>query len=105
MSAKYRVVVTDPADADILEIAAYIATDNEDTALPWLADMQVKVDSLAKFPTRAPTIPEAPDLGTDLRHLLHGNYRAIFRIDGDQVIILRVVHASRLLDATLLSEG
>jgi plasmid stabilization system protein ParE len=35
--------------------------------------------------------------------IISGNYRTIYRIDGDHVIVLRVIHASRLLDQSLLS--
>ncbi len=104
MSTKYRVVVTAPAEADLFEIADYIAADDQDAAFRWLDEMQAKIDTLKRFPSRAPVIPEAPELGAEHRHILYGDYRAIFRIEDDRVVVLRVVHGSRLLDASALSE-
>jgi plasmid stabilization system protein ParE len=47
-------------------------------------------------------VPENELLGTAYRHLLHGNYRTLFKIVGSRVIILRVLHGARLLDTGIL---
>ena len=62
-----------------------------------------KIRSLQSMPQRYEVIPEAQELGVEYRHILSGNYRTIYRIEGERVIVLRVVHASRLLDQSLLS--
>ena len=41
-------------------------------------------------------VPEK--LREDLREVLHGAYRVIYRIDLDRVVILTVRHSRRLLD-------
>ena len=55
------------------------------------------------MPQRHEVIPEAIDLGVEYRHVISGNYRTLYRIENDRVIVLRVIHASRLLDLSLLS--
>jgi hypothetical protein len=47
-------------------------------------------------------IPEADDIGIEYRHLLSGSYRAIFRIEGRMVWVVRIVHAAQLLDTSKL---
>lgn len=48
--------------------------------------------SLATMPERAPMIPENALLGTGHRHLVHGNYRIILRMQDDSVFVLRIIH-------------
>jgi plasmid stabilization system protein ParE len=55
------------------------------------------------MPYRHEVIPESEDLGIDYRQLLLGNYRTIYRIENERVIVLRIVHAARLLDLTMLT--
>jgi hypothetical protein len=43
-------------------------------------------------------IPEADEIGVGYRHLFWGNYRTIFRIEGNIVYVVRVVHGAQLLD-------
>ena len=42
-------------------------------------------------------IPEAADLDIDYRHKLFGNYRIIYRVEGNLVFVVRVIHGARLL--------
>ncbi|MCX5886525.1 MAG: type II toxin-antitoxin system RelE/ParE family toxin [Proteobacteria bacterium] len=70
--------------------------------LTWVQDIERQIDSLGKYPLRCPVIPEAEQLGRQYRHLIYGNYRTIFRIEGSWVIILRMIHSARLLDLEIL---
>ena len=102
MPAKYRVEITRHAEADLETIYAYIAQDNPTAALGFVEAIEHQVASLEQFPLRAAVIPEAGDLGVSYRHMIHGPYRTIFRIEGKRVYILRVIHGSRLLDLGIL---
>lgn len=53
---------------------------------------------LEKIPERCPVIPEADELEKIYHHLIRGNYRTIFKIDGSKVTIMRVIHCTRLFD-------
>lgn len=103
MSKKYRVLASDLAELDLLDITNHIVRDNPEAALRWLDEAKAKIDSLERFPERAPIIPETEELGRAYRHILHGDYRVIFRIEDDLVLVLRVLHGSRLLDERLLA--
>jgi toxin ParE1/3/4 len=101
---KFRVDITRAAEADVAEIWEYTAQDNPDTATAFVLSVEEQIGTLERFPERAPLVPENELLGTAYRHLLHSNYRTIFKIVGSRVIILRVLHGARLLDTGILEE-
>ena len=86
------------------EIWEYIAQDKPDAATAFVLRLEEQIRKLERFPERAPLVPENELLGTAYRHLLHGNYRTIYKIVGSRVIILRVLHGARLLDTAILEE-
>jgi plasmid stabilization system protein ParE len=98
----FRVEITATAEADVAEIWGYIAQDNPETATDFILRLEEKIDTLENFPERCPPIPENRLLGAAYRHLLFGQYRAIFKIAGDQVIVMRVLHGARLVDTKQL---
>jgi len=102
VAKKFRVEVTATAEADIDEIWDYIASDNPRTASDFILRMEAQIGDLECFPERCPRVPESRLLGERYRHLLFGQYRAIFRIVGDRVIVMRVLHGARLLDTKVL---
>ena len=102
MPKKFRVDITEAAEADAAEIWEYIAQDKPDAATAFVLRLEEQIGTLERFPERAPLVPENELLGTAYRHLLHGNYRTIFKIAGSRVIILRVLHGTRLLDTAML---
>jgi toxin ParE1/3/4 len=94
---KFRVEITATAQSDIQEIFHYIAADNQKAAIKFVSEIEKQIDSLEKFPARCTIIPESHELGAEYRHSLYGHYRTIFRMEASRVIILRVIHGSRLL--------
>jgi len=105
VTEKYRVEITATAEADVAEIWEYIAQDHPETATCFIHHLEEQIETLEEFPERCPNIPENSALGTAYRHLLFGNYRSIFKISGDRVIVLRVLHGSRLLDLGMLEKS
>ena len=101
---KYRVEITKVAESDIRDIFRYIASDNESAAKRLITEIEEQIESLEQFPLRCPVIPESKELGREYRHIVYGNYRTIFRIEGYRVIIMRVFHGARLLDLTLFEK-
>ena len=101
---KYRVEITQTAECDIKEIFQYIASDSETAAKKFVAEIECQIDSLEQFPLRCPVIPESRELGKEYRHIIYGNYRTIFRIEGLRVVIMRVIHGARLLSLQLFEK-
>ena len=77
------------------EIAAYIAEDNPAAAEKWIRDAFARVGQLGPFSKSGRQIPETPR--QDIRELVWGNYRIIYRIDSRQVSILTVRHTRQIL--------
>ena len=79
----------------VAEIAAYIAEDNPVAAEKWIRDVFARTGQLALFPQSGRHLPETAR--KDLRELIWGNYRIIYRIQPDQVAILTVRHTKQVL--------
>lgn len=89
-------VVWSPLSIDrITEIALYIAADNPNAAEKWIRKIFSKTGQLAGFPQSGHHIAETPR--EDIRELISGNYRIIYRIDLHQVSILTVRNTKQLL--------
>lgn len=101
MPIKFQVSITRSAEKDVEEIWTYIAADSPTEATEFILKLEEQVSTLERFPLRCPLIPENAILGTENRHLLHGNYRTIFRVSGRTVYVLRIIHGSRLLDSSM----
>lgn len=104
MPAKYRVRITRAAERDIEEAWTFIAEDSPEEAEKFVRRLEEQIAALERFPERCPLIPENEILGTRYRHLLHGNYRTVFRIARNTVYVLRVIHGARLLDTSMFEE-
>jgi len=91
-----RVVWSPLAVARVREAAEYIARDKPGAAKGWAEGVFRRVAQLTDFPTSGRVVPE---LGReDLRELIQGTYRIIYRIEKKAVLILTVRHGKRLLD-------
>ena len=101
MPVKYRVEIAAAAESDIREIFDYIAADNPEYAGAFVTELLGQVSTLEQFPRRCPLVPENEILGTRYRHLVYGHYRTVFRIEGKIVIVMRVLHETRLLESEM----
>jgi plasmid stabilization system protein ParE len=80
----------------VQEIAEHIAHDKPGAARRWAEGVFRVADHLASSPKRGRVVPE---IGREeIRELLHGNYRIIYRVEEGSVSILTVRHGRRLLD-------
>jgi toxin ParE1/3/4 len=104
VTKKFRVDITATAESDVAGIWEYIAQDKPEAATAFVQSLEEQIGTLENFPERCQLVPENELLGTAYRHLVYGNYRIIFKIVGARVIILRVVHGSKLLDIGLLED-
>ena len=75
------------------EIAEFIAKDNPNRATSFVLELKDAVTRLQVHPGmgRAGRVPGTREL------VLHKNYIAIYRVRGDDVEILRLLHAARKL--------
>lgn len=90
-----KIVWTDLAIEDLKTIHDYIAGESKLYASRFVEKVLSRVDQLAAFPMSGRKVPEIGK--SEIRELLEGNYRIIFKVDEQALAILRVYHAARLL--------
>ena len=90
--SEYSVVVTDPASESLDEAFSWINDQAPEAALEWHRGIIASFLSLESKPQRCPLAPECQEFGEEVRHLIVGRYRILFRIRGDRVEILAVRH-------------
>lgn len=95
-----RVVWAPRAIARAAEIAEYIAGERPSAARTWVDQLFIKVATLGHQPRRGRKVPE---LNRDeIREILHGEYRVVYRLDTRRVVVLTVRHGRRQWDPTAL---
>jgi toxin ParE1/3/4 len=82
----------------INETADYISDDNPKAAIEWVDEIFDKVKRIDKFPLSELLVPEIDR--KDIRELLFGNYRIIYRISKNEIFILTVRHFKQKLPIT-----
>jgi len=78
------------------EIARCIAADRPAGAARWIDRLVQIVATLRSQPRRGRRVPELDR--DDVREVLHGEYRVIYRVDARRVVILTVRHGRRQFD-------
>ena len=93
----YKVVITATAETNLDEILRFIARDNPIAARRFVMRLRARIKALAAAPKRCPLAPEnGLEAGVEIRHLFYGNYRILFVINANHVVILQVRHGARL---------
>ncbi len=80
------------------EIVDYIAKDDPAAARRWAGALVERVQQLEDYPERGRTVPEL--FRPDVRELLYGEYRIIYRLDTSAVEILTVRHGRRRFEVS-----
>ena len=84
---------TEPAISDLESIKDYIAKDSEYYATRFVEKIMQAVENLEKFPEVGRKVPEAEEV--NIRELLFHNYRILYRVERERILILSVIHRSR----------
>ncbi len=77
------------------EIAEYISQDNLSASAKWVENLFEKVQLLKSSPMSGRMVPEIQR--KDIRELIYGNYRIIYRLETKTVAILTVRHGKQIL--------
>lgn len=77
------------------EISEYIARDNLLAATKWVETMFDKVQILKSSPESCRIVPEIQR--EDIREMIYGNYRIIYRVEKERISILTVRHGRQIL--------
>ena len=77
------------------EIAEYIAQDNPSAAALWVETLFDKVQLLKSSPQSGRVMPETDR--KDIRELIYGNYRIIYKVEKTRISVLTVRHGKQIL--------
>ena len=99
---RLKVRFTDEANLDLSDIVSYLATESI-RAAEWLAD-RIELESLelADAAYHYPLLPHRPESG--IRRRVVARYNIFFRVRGDTVEILHILHSARDHERILFPE-
>jgi plasmid stabilization system protein ParE len=97
------VVLTAPAEADLEHIGDTIAADSPARALSFMRELRHCCESLAQFPKAYPLVPRYENRG--VRRRVHGNYLIFYRIGGETIEVLHVLHGAMDYEPSLFPKG
>lgn len=91
----HRIAWSRRAFQDLEAIVSYIAQDSAAYASIVLKTIISQTKTLARFPRSGRIVPEFAD--ENIREVFAYNYRIIYRLEQDEVIIAAVIHGKRIL--------
>lgn len=81
-----------PARQDLLKTIHYLVEQSPASAERLLNRLEAAAASLAEFPNRGRIVPE---LELPRRELIVAGYRLVYRVRGEEIQILRVIHGKQ----------
>lgn len=90
-----RIIWSPQAEQDLRSIRNFIARDSRLYAQRLLDRIKQAVAGCRRFPEAAAVVPEFGD--PQVREIFVATYRVIYRIDGDAIHVLTVLHSARRL--------
>ena len=88
-----RVIWSPSALEDADDIAAFIARDSVDHAALFVTRLFEAAEQIATHPQSGRVVPELGD--SERREVFVGPYRLMYRMDGEDIWIVAVVHGAR----------
>lgn len=97
-----EVIFLPDAEADLEEIADYIAQDNPARAASFILELRAACVSLGYMPEGFPLVARLSAQG--VRHRTHSSYQIFYKIAGrpvSRIDILRILHGAHHIEALL----
>lgn len=89
----FNIKIDTIAELEISEYFEYIAADSVQAANLWISKLYEAIQTLEINPKRCPLAIENAFHDFEIRHLIFGNYRIVFRIVAETVQILHIRHS------------
>jgi toxin ParE1/3/4 len=90
------------AEADLEQIAAYVAEQSPASALKLVRALREKCESLVDAPRAYPLVPRYEQFG--VRRRPFGQFLIFYRVGDDAVEIIHILHGARDYEALLFPE-
>jgi len=94
-----KVVLTEAAKADLIEIGEFIRAHNPKRAASFVAELLNRCEALGDMPRAFPLIPRYEQHG--VRRVVHRDYLIFYRLDGERVEVLHVLNSARDYESLL----
>jgi plasmid stabilization system protein ParE len=99
MANTYQIILQPEAYEGMESAYQYIEQDSPERARVWATGLMTAINSLSTFPARCPLTPEDEFFAQEIRQLLYGKgrgmYRVLFTIKGNTVSILHIRHGAQ----------
>ncbi|WP_018276035.1 type II toxin-antitoxin system RelE/ParE family toxin [Teredinibacter turnerae] len=89
---KYRIDIKPTAEKDLARRYAQIEQESPQNAVSWYLRIIEAIEKLDELAERCPIAPEDLDFQKGIRHLVIGDYRVLYVIEGETVSVLHVRH-------------
>jgi toxin ParE1/3/4 len=94
-----RVVITDAAKADLVEIGEFIRPYNPKRALTFVDELLDRCATLADMPYAYPLVPRYER--HSIRRCVHRDYLIFYRVIEDLIVVIHILHGARNYEALL----
>lgn len=94
-----RVVITDAAKADLVEIGEFIRPHNPKRAITFVDELLDRCATLADIPTAFPLVPRYERHG--IRRCVHRDYLISYRVIEDLIEVIHILHGARNYEVLL----
>jgi plasmid stabilization system protein ParE len=94
--------LTREAQEDLEAIGDRIARDDPGRAASFVAELRGHCEGLYPFPERFPLVPRYQPQG--IRRRVHGKYLIFYRIEGEEVVVLHILHGAMDYESLLFPE-
>ena len=105
MSKTYKTILSQFAEEDLTEILDYYYEKNLPFSKKLLVLFEQRINELKTIPDRGRIVPELEKQNIiDYRELIEGNYRIIYAIEDNTVVIHTIIDARRNIDELILKK-
>lgn len=102
---RQTILWSDQAKEDLSEIIEYIAVEDKNLALKILDKFEEKVTGLEQLPQSGRVVPELKAFNfLTYREIVFSPWRIIYKVEGDQVLIISVLDRRRNLEDLLMKK-
>jgi toxin ParE1/3/4 len=95
-----KVVLTEAAKADLIEIGEFIRPHNPARAVTFVDELLDRCDALAEVPLAYPLVPRYERHG--IRRCVHRDYLIFYRVLEHRVEVIHILHGAQDYEALLL---
>jgi plasmid stabilization system protein ParE len=97
-----NVVITAEAEADLEQIATYVAARSPQSALKLVRELRERCESLLDAPRGYPLVPRYEHSG--VRRRPFGRFLIFYRVGEDAIEVIHILHGARDYEALLFPE-